>query len=91
MIPTPRVSSSKVVLFHDRASTYHSRGQQNIYTQKADWRYYASYGYLDGHAEGREYRNVDQYIAELHPAIPQRWFGVEFEAAFPEQYPTAAP
>ena len=48
-------------------------------------------GYLDGHGEGREYRNVDQYIAELHPAIPQRWFGVEFEAALPEQYPTAAP
>ena len=84
--PTPRVSSSRIVLFHDRASTYHSREQRNIYTHPTDSRYYASYGYLDGHAEGRHYMNVEGYIAELHPAIPQRWFGVAFQSALPEQY-----
>jgi type II secretory pathway pseudopilin PulG len=89
--PTPRVSSSRIVLFHDRASTYHSRGHRNIYTQPGDWQYYASYGYLDGHAEGRWYKNIDEYIAQLHPPIPQRWFSASFVATFPEQYPSAAP
>ena len=84
--PTPRVSSSRIVLFHDRASTYHSREQRNIYTYEQDARYYASYGYLDGHAEGKHYVNKHEYIAQLHPAIPQRWFGVTFQSAFPEQY-----
>ena len=87
--PTPRVSSSRIVLFHDRASTYHSREQRNIYTYDQDARYYASYGYLDGHAEGKHYVNKQEYIAQLHPAIPQRWFGVSFHSALPEQYPSA--
>ena len=87
--PTPRVSSSRIVLFHDRASTYHSREQRNIYTYDQDARYYASYGYLDGHAEGKHYVNKQEYIAQLHPAIPQRWFGVSFHSALPEQYPSS--
>ena len=86
--PTPRVDASRIVLFHDRASVYHSRGNRNIYTQPGDWHYYASYGYLDGHAEGRSYKNKQEYLREMHPAIPQKWFGADFAAALPEQYPT---
>jgi prepilin-type N-terminal cleavage/methylation domain-containing protein len=79
-------SASEVVLFHDRASTYHSEGNVDIYTHPRDSRYYASYGYADGHAEPRTYRNVNGYMAVIHRAIPQKWFGAEFSATFPEQY-----
>jgi hypothetical protein len=86
LVTTPRVDSTKIVLFHDRASTYHAPGSRNIYTQPGDWRYYASFGYLDGHAEAKTYRNKREYLAALHPPIAQKWWGVEFAAAFPEQY-----
>ena len=79
-------SRGAVVLFHDRASTHHSKGRLQIYTHPADSDYYASYAYLDGHAEGKSYRNVNEYLAQIHRPIRQRWFGVDFEQAFPEQY-----
>ena len=79
-------TQTQVVLFQDRESTYHSRGRQNIYTHAGDWHYYANYGYLDGHAEAHEYRNVNEYLATVHHPIPQRWFGQDFTAVFPQQY-----
>ena len=79
--------SAQVVLFHDRDSTYHSPGRVSIYTNPTDSKYYASYGYLDGHAEGRAYRNVNEYIAALHQPIRQSWYGTDFVQTFPEQYP----
>jgi prepilin-type processing-associated H-X9-DG protein len=78
--------ASTIVLFHDRASTYHSRGNADIYTKSGDWQYYASYGFADGHAEPRTYRNVAGYLAVIHRPIRQKWFGKEFVDAFPEQY-----
>jgi prepilin-type processing-associated H-X9-DG protein len=82
----PKQPASNVVLFHDRASTHHSENQYDIYNHKPDARYFANYAFLDGHAEGRQYANVGQYIAQLHRPIVQRWWGVDFVAAFPEQY-----
>jgi prepilin-type N-terminal cleavage/methylation domain-containing protein len=79
-------SRGSVVLFHDRASTHHSKGRLQIYTHPVNSDYYASYAYLDGHAEGKSYRNVNEYLAVIHRPIRQRWFGVEFEQVFPEQY-----
>ena len=81
-------AQAEIVLFHDRVSTYHSERHTDIYTATTDGRYYASYGYLDGHAEGRSYTNVTEYMAGIHRPIPQKWFGVEFTDAFPEQYNT---
>jgi len=86
--PTPRVDASRIVLFHDRASIYHSRGNRNIYTHAGDWHYYASYGYMDGHAQGQSYENKQEYLQQMHPAIPQKWFGLNFATALPEQYPS---
>ena len=77
--------SSEVVVFHDRDSTNHSAARAQIYTAPSG-DFFANFGFLDGHVEGRRYRNADQYIAVLHHAIPQIWFGVDFEQAFPEQY-----
>ena len=77
--------SSEVVVFHDRASTHHSAARAQIYTAP-NGDFYANFGFLDGHVEGRSYRNADQYIAVLHRAIPQTWFGMDFEQTFPEQY-----
>jgi prepilin-type N-terminal cleavage/methylation domain-containing protein len=85
--PIDGKKSSEVVIFHDRTSTHHSPGHKDIYTTPGDWRYYASYGYLDGHAEGRSYRNVTEYLAQIHGAIEQTWFGGRrFSQVFPEQY-----
>lgn len=78
--------ASSVVIFQDRSSTYHTPDQADIYRATEDHDYYASYGYLDGHAEGRRYRNVTGYMASIHPAIRQRWFGADFETAMPDQY-----
>jgi prepilin-type N-terminal cleavage/methylation domain-containing protein len=84
--PVGGQSSANVVVFHDRDSTFHSPNRTNIYTYPADSRYYASYGFLDGHAEGLKYANVQGYLKSLHKAIPQRWFGADFQQSFPEQY-----
>ncbi|MFI5382165.1 MAG: type II secretion system protein [Tepidisphaerales bacterium] len=77
--------SSEVVLFHDRDSTNHSATRAQIYLVPTG-DFFANFGFLDGHVEGRSYRNADQYIAVLHHAIPQTWFDIDFEQAFPEQY-----
>ena len=77
---------AEVVLFHDRDSTFHSRMRKKIYTEPQDSDYYANYGFLDGHAEGRSYRNATEYVGQLHRAIPQSWFGQNFSDVFPEQY-----
>jgi prepilin-type N-terminal cleavage/methylation domain-containing protein len=86
LVTITRQPSNEIVLFHDRASTYHSKGRRDIYLEPGNFDYYASYGYLDGHAEGHTYRNVAEYIREIHRAIPQKWFGKEFTQVFPEQY-----
>ena len=77
---------SAIVLFHDRYSTYHATPKADIYLHPVDGDYYASYGYLDGHAEGRSYRNVDEYLGGIHRAIPQTWWGFDFATELPEQY-----
>ena len=78
-------SRADVVLFHDRSSTHHSAGQAKIYTSP-DGDFYANYGYLDGHVEGHSYRNSAQYIAVIHHPIRQKWFGLDFDQIFAEQY-----
>lgn len=78
-----------VVLFHDRKSFFHSSTQTDIYMYPNDSNYYANFGYLDGHALGRPYRNADEYLKQIHRPVRQSWFGVDFTTALPEQY--AAP
>ena len=80
------VSPASVVLFHDRYSTFHSDTKTDIYNAKGDGRFYGSFGYLDGRAEGHAYRNVDEYIGQVHRPIRQSWFGENFTTTLPEQY-----
>ena len=81
---TGRQPSSNVVIFYERQSTYHSSRNNNIYFEDGD--YYATFGYLDGHAEGKRYTNADGYIAVLHRPIRQSWFGRDFAEEMPKQY-----
>lgn len=83
-----RQKPADVVLFHDRVSTYHAQGHTDIYTYQRDSKYYASFGYLDGHAEGKTYENVTGYLNTIHRPIRQKWFGADFATTFPEQYTT---
>lgn len=79
-------SAASVVLFHDRYSTFHSDTRTDIYNATTDGKFYGNFGYLDGHAEGFAYRNVQQYIGHVHKPIRQTWFGRDFALALPEQY-----
>lgn len=79
---------SSVVIFYERQSTYHSRTRTNIYLAREPGDYYATFGYLDGHAEGKYYGNAAGYLGALHRPIRQSWFGVDFAADMPEQYVT---
>lgn len=83
--PYPMQSASEITLFYDRSPAYHSVKRPDIYSgQVAD--YWASYGYLDGHAEGKGYRDLDQYIHVFHNPIEQNWFSVNFAAKFQGAY-----
>lgn len=89
----PLGGNAQVVLFHDKDSTYHADSRPHsgdvgfsIYTSPTDWRYYANFGFLDGHAEGRVYVNVDGYLANIHGPVRQSWWGVDFSKVFAEQY-----
>jgi len=47
-------TASEIVLFYDRSPSYHQFHKTDIYAgQSGD--YFASYCYLDGHADGRGY------------------------------------
>jgi prepilin-type N-terminal cleavage/methylation domain-containing protein/prepilin-type processing-associated H-X9-DG protein len=80
--------SSEIVTFLEYKSYFHSGGQQDVYAVQAPSRgkYKANYAYLDGHAETREYRNLDEYINNLHQPIPQSWGGVRWQGAFAGLY-----
>jgi len=81
-------TASTVALFHDRYSTFHSETKTDIYNATTDGKFYGNFGYLDGHAEGYSYRNVDQYLDKVHKPIRQFWFGKDFAEEMPEQYST---
>ena len=82
------VPAASVVLFHDRYSTFHSDTKTDIYNATTDGKFFGCFGYLDGRAEGHAYRNVDEYIGNVHRPIRQSWFGENFAETLPEQYAT---
>jgi prepilin-type N-terminal cleavage/methylation domain-containing protein len=82
--PAPAQRSTDIVLWYDKTPNYHApRG--DIYSG-AEGDYWASYGYLDGHAESKSYRNVGQYIKVFHNPVPQKWFGADFTTRFSSEY-----
>ncbi len=81
-----RQSASEIVLFHDRSSTYHSHRGADIYSGAVS-EYYASYGFLDGHAEGKTYSDIAGYFQAIHQPIEQTWFGLPFRAIYASEYP----
>ncbi len=76
---------SQIVLFYDRSPSYHQSRKTDIYkNEHGD--YFASYAYLDGHADGRGYSNWADYMRVFHNPIPQKWFGQDFPQIFPAEY-----
>lgn len=92
---------SRVVAFLDEKSLFHTqnRFKKDVYDLlpgESD-EYYASYGYVDGHAEGHKYKNLDTYMHELHSGIQQKQFhaglgfnesdfGVDYAESYPVVY-----
>ena len=81
--------SSQVVLFRDAYTTHHTRCRKDVYELQSGEKddYYSNFAFLDGHAEGASYKDFTQYIAHIHSPIRQKWWGTDFEVAFPQQYP----
>jgi len=76
---------SRTVAFLDRNSSYHTNSP-NVYTAWADgegFDYNASFGFADGHAELRSYRDLDGYVGSLGPAIDQKVFGSDRFSSIP--------
>jgi prepilin-type N-terminal cleavage/methylation domain-containing protein/prepilin-type processing-associated H-X9-DG protein len=82
-------TSSEIVLFRDYHTTYHTRCRKDVYDLAPGEHddYYSNFAFLDGHAEGRTYTNFPEYIERVHAPIRQKWWGTDFEAAFPQKYP----
>ncbi len=84
------VSLSEAVMFLDEKSYQHTANVKNdIYDNGGTVRgnYYANYGFLDGHAEGRDYTELQSYLAQLGPAIPQTWADFGNNRPFSDIYP----
>jgi prepilin-type N-terminal cleavage/methylation domain-containing protein/prepilin-type processing-associated H-X9-DG protein len=83
-----RQSASDIVTFLDTKSLYHTRATKDLYKLAPGEfdDYYANFGFLDGHAEGRGYKDNPGYFEALHRPIPQTWFGVDFAALAPASY-----
>jgi prepilin-type N-terminal cleavage/methylation domain-containing protein/prepilin-type processing-associated H-X9-DG protein len=79
---------SEIVIFTEYKSTFHTQATRDIYQLQAgeNSKYLGNYGYLDGHAETREYRNRNEYMRNLHDPIEQSWFGIDYKAKFAEFY-----
>ncbi len=82
---------SDVVVFGEYKSTFHTSSDKDVYQLQEDeeTEYLGNYAYLDGHGETQRYEDRDGYMAQLHNPIPQKWFGVNFQEQFPEQYDVA--
>jgi hypothetical protein len=83
--PTEGENSSRIVLFYDRSPNYHAPAGQDIYEGRGG-DFWASYGYLDGHAEGLAYKNMDEYIKVFHSPIAQSWYTLDFTRRFSAEY-----
>ena len=80
--------SSDVILFIEYKSYYHSEQSGDVYamTDGRKSEYKATYAFVDGHAETREYEDLDGYIGRLHEPVYQQWYGVNWPAAWPGLY-----
>ena len=75
---------SQIVIFRDYHVTYHTRCRRDIYDlgpgETDD--YVSHYAYLDGHAEGKRYKDFAEYIGQMHAPIRQNWWGVDFSQVY---------
>ena len=85
LVSLSRNDPTQIVLFYDRSPSYHQSRKTDIYKNEPG-EYFASYSYLDGHADGRGYSNWNDYMRVFHNPIPQKWFGQEFPQIFPAEY-----
>jgi prepilin-type N-terminal cleavage/methylation domain-containing protein/prepilin-type processing-associated H-X9-DG protein len=83
-----REKDSQIVVFLDFKAYYHTRARKDVYELAEGERdtYFTHYAFLDGHVEGKPYRDVPEYFTQVHGPIPQKWFGTDFSNAFPVRY-----
>ncbi len=80
------VPDAETVVFLDRNPSYHTNSL-NVYEAQAagvEQDYNASFGFADGHAESRSFKNLDTYLEALGPAIDQSVFGSRRFSTFPQ-------
>jgi prepilin-type N-terminal cleavage/methylation domain-containing protein/prepilin-type processing-associated H-X9-DG protein len=84
-----RDPASRIVLFRDFHTNYHTRPRRDMYSLgpgESD-NYFSNYAYLDGHADGKPYKTFGEYLSQMHSPIRQKWFGSDFSVMFAPQYP----
>jgi len=71
--------ASKIVAFLDEKSLFHAPFNKDVYDLESDEtdHYYANYAFIDGHAEGRKYKDLDHYLGQLHGGIEQEQYHVQ--------------
>ena len=86
-----RQGSTEIVVFAEYKSFFHTTTFKDVYALAAgeQQKYAGNFGFLDGHAETRRYRDRAGYMSVLHAPIPQTWYGASYEATFPEFYDAA--
>ena len=75
---------SQVVVFRDFHVTYHTRCRRDIYELEPGESdsYFSQYAFLDGHAEGKTYKDFPEYLAQMHAPIRQTWWGTDFSHVY---------
>lgn len=98
-----REPSSEIVTVFDLKHFFHSPDQRwdiwstpnsyggaaNMYARGArKAKFSSNFAFLDGHAEMREFSDSMSYMAQLHAPIKQKWYGVDWDTAFANEYVT---
>ena len=84
--PVEGERADKIVLWYDRSPNYHATGGGGDIYDGVNGQFWASYGYLDGHAEGIHYPNIAEYQKVFHSPIVQSWFAQDFSRRFSAEY-----
>ncbi len=81
-------SSAEICTFMDYISLMHGKSPVDVYNLKTGERgvFASNFLYLDGHAETRNYNDVDTLLDQVHKPIKQVVFDCDLPTTFKEQY-----
>jgi prepilin-type processing-associated H-X9-DG protein len=81
-------STAEICTFMDYISLMHGKSPVDVYDLKTGQHgaFASNFLFLDGHAETRNYNDVDTLLDQVHKPIRQIVFGADLPTVFKEQY-----